>query len=708
MNDSLFDLIEHTNRNIFLTGKAGTGKTTFLNSFVKKTKKKHIVVAPTGIAAINAGGVTIHSMFGLPLRTFLPTTERIDQNLGNNIADLMPHFKYRKDKLKLLREIEIIIIDEASMLRSDVLDMMDFALRHVRRNQQKFGGVQMLFIGDLYQLPPVVRDEFILSRYYQSPFFFSSKALEEQPLLTIELTKVYRQTDEEFLDILNAIRDGYIEDIDFDKLNQRYIPDFDAKDESYVYLCSHNKMADEINQQKLKELGGKSHLFNAEVIGEFKESQYPNDEVLELKVGAQIMFIRNDTSPEKKYYNGKLGQISYLTEDEISVILDGSEEEITLKAEVWEQKRYNLDADKNIQEEVLGSFKQFPIRLAWAVTIHKSQGLTFDRLIIDAGKSFASGQVYVALSRCRTLEGIVLKSKITPDVIFSDKRVSKFQDETHANSKVEEILNAEKYNYSIQKVIRRIDCLWFSTALENWNLSTKTSKFIDKEKSNQLYQTLKSDINNLTTIFGKFERILIQKTQKYLQGEEEWNQIEEKAKGAVNFFFQNVNEKIFGALKDFYSETKGVKGLKSFNEDFRVWLDDLEDYLKDLKDVYLLETPLFDKEKDAEISLQIKKVPTHVLTYQLFQNGKTLAEIAKERGLVLSTIFGHLSKYAEQSLLDRSDLLRIYPKEKVEAFEKQFKTDPKENINDWKSALPADFDYGEIRLIWNYFLNLNK
>ena len=706
MNDSLFELIEHTNRSLFLTGKAGTGKTTFLNDFVKKTKKKHIVVAPTGIAAINAGGVTIHSMFGLPLRTFLPTTERIDQNMANNIADLMVHFKYRKDKLKLLREIEIIVIDEASMLRSDVLDMMDFSLRHVRRNQQKFGGVQILFIGDLYQLPPVVRDEYILAKYYKSPFFFHAKALEEVKLITIELTKVYRQTDETFLDILNAIRNGISEDIDFELLNSRYQPDFDSKDEAYVYLCSHNKMADDINQKKLKELGGRSHLYNADVVGEFKETQYPNDEVLELKIGAQIMFIRNDTSSDKKYYNGKLAQISYLDEDEISVILDGTEEEITLKAETWEQKRYSLDSEKNIKEEVLGSFKQFPIRLAWAVTIHKSQGLTFDRLIIDAGKSFASGQVYVALSRCRTLEGIILKSKITPDVIFSDKRVSKFQDETHANSKMEEIINSEKYDYSIQKVVRRIDCVWFLSSLENFNISTKTSKFIDKDRTQKLYISLRSEIENLTVIFQKFERILVQKTQKFLKGEEEWQEVEVKAKGAVNFFFSNVNEKIFSPLKDYYSETKGVKGLKSFNEDFRVWLDDLEEYLKDLKDVYLLETPLFDKEKDKVISMSINKVPTHVLTYQLFQDGKTVSEIGKERGLVNSTIFGHLSKYAEQNLLDKNDLLRIYPKEKVAAFEKVFKKSPKDNINDWKAALPADFDYGEIRLIWNYYLNL--
>ena len=446
MDPSLFNLAEHTNRSIFLTGKAGTGKTTFLNEFVKKTQKKHIVVAPTGIAAINAGGVTIHSMFGLPLRTFIPTTDRIDSNLGNNIADLMQHFKYRKDKLKLLREIEIIIIDEVSMLRADVLDMMDFSLRSVRRNQQKFGGVQMLFIGDLYQLPPVVRDEHFLGQYYKSPFFFESYALKEMPLITIELTTVYRQKDEIFLDILNDIRDGAVGDIDFDTLNDRYIPDFEPTDEPYVYLTSHNRMADEINQKKLADLKGKAYVYSAEIIGNFSENQYPNEEELQLKVGAQVMFIRNDASSDKRYFNGKLAEVMSLDQKEITVLIDGDEEVFTLKKETWEQKRYGLDAEKNITEDVLGSFQQYPIRLAWAVTIHKSQGLTFDRLIIDAGKSFASGQVYVALSRCRTLEGIVLKSKITPNVIFADRRVAQFQDATNANEKVEEILQTEKYD----------------------------------------------------------------------------------------------------------------------------------------------------------------------------------------------------------------------------------------------------------------------
>ncbi len=703
MNESLFNLAEHTNRSIFLTGKAGTGKTTFLNEFVLKTKKKHIVVAPTGIAAINAGGVTIHSMFGLPPRTFLPTTERIDGNLAMNIADLMHHFKYRKDKLKLLREIEIIIIDEVSMLRADVLDMMDFSLRHVRRNQQKFGGVQMLFIGDLYQLPPVVRDEYLLNQYYNSPFFFESLALKELPLITIELTTVYRQKDEKFLDILNEIRDGEIGDIDFETLNERYIPDFEPTDEPYVYLTSHNRMADEINQKKLAELSGKTYSYKAEIVGNFNENQYPNDEVLDLKVGAQIMFIRNDASGERRYFNGKLAEVVDLDEKEITVIIEGDDENYVLKKEVWEQKKYSLDAEKNITEDVLGSFKQYPIRLAWAVTIHKSQGLTFDRLIIDAGKSFASGQVYVALSRCRTLEGIILKSKITPEVIFADRRVSKFQDETHANDRMDEILNAEKYDYSIKKVLNRLDCKWFKNSLETWYNSAKNSKAIDKDKAKFLYTAIKPEVENLASVYEKFEKVILQKTQKFVQGNEDWSEIETKTKGAVNFFFKKVNEKIFSQLLDFYAENKGTKGLKQYNEDFRVFLDDLEDYLNDLKKVHLLETPLFDVENDVKVTTKIAKVPSHILSFQLFEEGKTIPEIAKERGLVTETIFGHLAKFAEQGLLD---LTRIFDKEKLKTFEKEFDQnwEKHQSLSDWKNALPKEFEFNEIRLLLNHYV----
>lgn len=700
MNNHFFDLIEYTSRSVFLTGKAGTGKTTFLNEFVKKTKKKHIVVAPTGIAAINAGGVTIHSMFGLPLRTFLPTTDRIDSSLANNIIDLQQHFKYRKDKLKLLREVEVLIIDEVSMLRADVLDMMDFSLRFIRRNNQRFGGVQMLFIGDLYQLPPVVRDEHVLKMFYNSPFFFDSLAIKDIPLLTIELTKVYRQTDLEFLEILNAIRDGDVANIDFNHLNERYNPGFEAGEEPYVYLCSHNKMADDINQEKLKDIKVSPKSYEAKLFGEFKENQFPNEQFLELKVGAQVMFIRNDITGEKKYFNGKLGEISSLDENEVKVILEGSEREITVKREVWEQKKYSLDTDKNIKEEVLGSFEQFPIKLAWAVTIHKSQGLTFDKVIIDAGKSFTAGQVYVALSRCRTLEGIILKSKITPEVIFKDNRILKFQGETQANDNVESILNQEKYDYSIRKVLRTVDCQWFLKEVEQWNNLSIVTKSIDRTKSSQLYLQLKRDVLNLGKIFEKLERIIFQKVNLFIEKKEDWSEIESKSKGAVNFFFTEIRDKVFNPLKEFYAEIKGAKGLKQYNEELKNWLEDIEEYLNSLKEVNLLETKLLDEKNDKEVSMKIAKVPSQVLTFQLFEQGKTISEIAMERGLVKETVIGHLAKFAEQGLLD---IARVITSDKIKAFKEMFHRDPKENLTDWKAALPNDFEFNEIRILINHF-----
>ncbi|MGE6394796.1 helix-turn-helix domain-containing protein [Chryseobacterium scophthalmum] len=700
MNNHFFDLIEYTSRSVFLTGKAGTGKTTFLNEFVKKTKKKHIVVAPTGIAAINAGGVTIHSMFGLPLRTFLPTTDRIDSSLANNIIDLQQHFKYRKDKLKLLREVEVLIIDEVSMLRADVLDMMDFSLRFIRRNNQRFGGVQMLFIGDLYQLPPVVRDEYVLKMFYNSPFFFDSLAIKDIPLLTIELTKVYRQTDQDFLEILNAIRDGDVANIDFNHLNERYDPGFEAGEEPYVYLCSHNKMADDINQEKLKDIKVSPKSYEAKLFGEFKENQFPNEQFLELKVGAQVMFIRNDITGEKKYFNGKLGEISSLDENEVKVILEGSEREITVKREVWEQKKYSLDTDKNIKEEVLGSFEQFPIKLAWAVTIHKSQGLTFDKVIIDAGKSFTAGQVYVALSRCRTLEGIILKSKITPEVIFKDNRILKFQGETQANDNVESILNQEKYDYSIRKVLRTVDCQWFLKEVEQWNNLSIVTKSIDRTKSSQLYLQLKRDVLNLGKIFEKLERIIFQKVNLFIEKKEDWSEIENKSKGAVNFFFTEIRDKVFNPLKEFYAEIKGAKGLKQYNEELKNWLEDIEEYLNSLKEVHLLETKLLDEKNDKEVSMKIAKVPSQVLTFQLFEQGKTISEIAMERGLVKETVIGHLAKFAEQGLLD---IARVITSDKIKAFKEMFHRDPKENLTDWKAALPNDFEFNEIRILINHF-----
>lgn len=343
--------------------------------------------------------------------------------------------------------------------------------------------------------------------------------------------------------------------------------------------------------------------------------------------------------------------------------------------------------------------------MAWAVTIHKSQGLTFDRLIIDAGKSFASGQVYVALSRCRTLEGIVLKSKITPEIIFNDHRVSGFQDATNANDKIDQILGAEKYDYSIGKVIRRLDLGGIKTELEAWNRASIESKKLDHKKSKSLYTAFKKETENLQGIFEKFEKIIISKTKKFIAGNEEWSEIEAKSKGAVLFFFNNINDKIFEPFKEFYAETKGVAGLKAYNEAARVFLDDLEDYLKNLQELKLLETPLYEQAEKKPISAKVAKVPTHIITWQLFEEGKSISEIAKERGVLNTTIIGHFSKFAETGVLTKDELKRILPMEKISEFEKQYKEEKFDTLNDWKKNLPDDFDYGEIRLLWTFYDN---
>lgn len=696
----LFELLEHTNRSVFLTGRAGTGKTTFLQNFVQKTDKKFAIVAPTGIAAINAGGTTIHSMFGLPLTTFVPTAEFVDRNEAINIPNLLPHFKYRRDKLKLLRTLEILIIDEVSMLRCDVLDMMDLALRSARKSPLRFGGLQMLFIGDLYQLPPVVRQESerILQTYYNSPFFFEAKALEGLSLLTVSLTTVYRQTDPVFLTMLNAIRDSDIENIDFDLLHSRYQPDFNPQ-EFYVHLVSHNYMADTINKQKLRELKGKSHIYKAKVWGEFKPNLFPNEEELELKEGAQIMFIRNDKDENKRFYNGKLATITELRDEEVKVLPQDETRELTIVRETWENKKYFIDQENNIAEDVIGSYEQFPFKLAWAVTIHKSQGLTFDKVIIDAGKSFTSGQVYVALSRCRTLEGIVLKTKIPAHAIINDPRIQLFQQETDAGNQIATIVAAEQYIYVGNKLLQKLNTQELLTEAEAWEAAIHESSVVDKTETLPVAQQVIEELKALETVYGKFATFLNYRLQHYTQTPEAWQPIEEKSKGAVAFFFKNINEKIFIPTKECYAETKGAKGLKAYNEVLKGLIDMLGSYLSLLKDARLLDTALMEGES-LTVEKTVSKKPTHVISFQLFEEGKSPDEIAALRSLAKGTILGHLAKMASVGVLA---LERLFSQEDIRLFETRFTQHSFKTITEWKQALPDSWDYNEIRILVNHY-----
>jgi len=414
-----WEIIANTDTHLFLTGKAGTGKTTFLRDLRNTLPKRMVVVAPTGIAAINAQGTTIHSFFQLGFGPQIPGANNKNKR-----------FQFRKQKIRLIRSLDLVVIDEISMVRADVLDAIDNVLRQYRQHDRPFGGVQMLMIGDMQQLAPVAKEEEwrLLSPYYDTPYFFSSKALMSTDFVTVELKHVYRQNDPEFIELLNKVRTNTADEQTLNKLNERYIPDFSPKDdEGYIRLTTHNYQADAINKQKLGALSTPAFDFEANVEGDFPEMSFPTEKILTLKAGAQVMFVKNDSSIEKNYYNGMIGEVLEMTENTITVRSYDNDNIIEVKAEKWENTKYILDEKtKDIKEEIVGVFSQFPLKTAWAITVHKSQGLTFEHAIIDVQHSFAHGQTYVALSRCKTFSGLVLSSPIPRSAIINDRTVSEF------------------------------------------------------------------------------------------------------------------------------------------------------------------------------------------------------------------------------------------------------------------------------------------
>ncbi len=423
-----WQFIENTGTHLFLTGKAGTGKTTFLRRLKEQSPKRMVILAPTGIAAINAGGVTIHSFFQLSFAPFVPET---------TFNSSQTHYRFSKEKRNIIRSMDLLVIDEISMVRADLLDAIDSALRRYRDREKPFGGVQLLMIGDLQQLAPVVKENEweMLKNYYETPYFFASRALRETVYMTIELKTVYRQSDTFFLSLLNKIRENQADDEVLNELNRRYQPGFrPRKEEGYIRLTTHNYQAQKVNDNELASLSGQTYSFRAEIDGTFPEYLYPADEVLTIKAGAQIMFLKNDPSSEKRYYNGMIGEVAAVNDAGMIVRGKDNGDEFQLLPEEWGNYKYVLNEEtKEITEEIEGTFRQYPIRLAWAITIHKSQGLTFERAIIDARNSFAHGQTYVALSRCKTLEGMVLESPLRREAIISDSTVDNFTKEVERN-----------------------------------------------------------------------------------------------------------------------------------------------------------------------------------------------------------------------------------------------------------------------------------
>ena len=447
------DLVKFTSKSVFLTGKAGTGKTTFLRNLPNITRKRMAVVAPTGVAALNAGGVTIHSFFQFPFTPYIPEGADVSfvtkDEEGNAVRE---QFRMSGNKIKLLRSLDLLVIDEISMVRSDLLDAVDSVLRHYRRSSLPFGGVQLLMIGDLYQLTPVVKEEEwrIISRFYRSPYFFDSNALKKVDYVTVELTHIFRQQDDVFISILNQIRTNTLTSESLAVLNSRVSTNTADDDEQNIRLTTHNNDANGINTSKLDALEGQEYTFEADIIDNFPPYMYPTDETLTLKVGAQVMFIKNDSSPAKLYYNGKIGKITEIDDTKIMVLCKGDLSPIAVKEEKWENIQYVVNNEtKEIEQNVIGEFIQYPLRLAWAITVHKSQGLTFDRAIIDVHAAFAFGQVYVALSRCKSLEGLTLKTPISSQMIKSDTEVVTFCDNARQKQPDEQSLN--KYIVSYQR-----------------------------------------------------------------------------------------------------------------------------------------------------------------------------------------------------------------------------------------------------------------
>lgn len=436
-NNELFQLavqlVNKSSRNIFLTGKAGTGKTTFLKHIRESCPKQTAVVAPTGVAAINAGGVTIHSFFQLPLSPFVPESKGFSDNNNESVNrhNLLSRLRLTNEKKKILQELELLIIDEISMVRCDTLDAIDVVLRHARlRHNETFGGVQVLFIGDMFQLPPIVPENewSLLSQFYKSPYFFDSRVLLNEQPLYIEFTRIYRQTENQFINLLNQVRNNELDSETIALLENRFQPAFRRSvHDGYIILTTHNYKAETTNREELQKLPGQLLSYKAEIKGEFFEKSYPADELLQLKEGAQVMFLRNDIDKNKRYFNGKIGRVVRFEENKIVVRCESEGQEIEVKKETWENIRYSWNKNKGmLEEEVLGSFVQYPLRLAWAITIHKSQGLTFDKAIVDAGDAFSAGQVYVALSRCTNLEGMILHSRINKFSLQCDERIVQF------------------------------------------------------------------------------------------------------------------------------------------------------------------------------------------------------------------------------------------------------------------------------------------
>ena len=606
--------INQTHRSVFLTGKAGTGKTTLLREIIQTTHKNTVVVAPTGIAALNAGGVTIHSMFQLPFGGFIPdnSSPQFSENTKfETKATLRRHFKMSGLKKSVIRNMELLIIDEVSMLRADLLDAMDYMMQTIRKKNISFGGVQVLYIGDLLQLPPVIRDEEwrTLKTYYKGKFFFHSHVVQQNPPLYIELSKIFRQTDDTFISVLNNLRNNEISQQDIQTLNQYVKPDFDLKtNKGFITLTTHNNKADTMNAQALEDLDGKLATYKPEITGDFPEKIFPVEEQLQLKVGAQIMFVKNDLSFDKHYFNGKMGVIKSLSSQEILVHFPEENKTIEVEKYEWQNIRYKVDeTTKEIEEEVLGSFVHYPIKLAWAITVHKSQGLTFDKAALDVSQVFLPGQAYVALSRLRSLEGLILLSPLHMNGISNDQDVMDYSLNKASDSFLENALHFETKNFIHNYLIHTFD--WSDLAQEwrNHKFSYNEKSEISEKSKHAVWARKQTEAIEL--LLDPSKKFILQLNKLFNQETVDLNHVSERIQAAFSYFFKPMDELVFEILWKL-EEVKRIKKVKAFYDELIV-LEELQTkaVLRLMKAKLLIETVVAGEtiSKEKLTSSEIKK-----------------------------------------------------------------------------------------------------
>lgn len=731
--------INSTSSHIFLTGKAGTGKTTFLKNLASKTHKQLAIVAPTGIAALNAGGVTIHSQFLLPFGMFIPDrnmtgdfTSGSSLYTSNILARKHPLNSTRK---QVLRSIDLLVIDEVSMLRADLLDAIDYRMKAARGNfTQSFGGVQLLLIGDLYQLPPVVKreEESVLRKYYESAWFFESKALQLDGFVYIELDKIFRQQDDVFIRLLNNLRNNQATQEDINELNKHYkAPEEIQNIREVITLTTHNYKADELNMRSLRELTTPSHMMHATIEGDFPDSMHPVLQHLELKEGAQIMFTKND-SEGKMYFNGKLATVKKIAGGEVKVEMAGTNELYTLKKEVWENKRYTLDStSQEIEDEVIGTFEQYPVKLAWAITVHKSQGLTFDKAIIDVGQAFADGQVYVALSRLRSLDGLILRTHIQPGVISTDNQIVSFTEKNCRPDELPVVIKTKQRDFILQLItrtfnfeilVKEIEYIHRShgeTAFEEESMKPvpeqiKNALLSEKENTEkfrwQLHSLLESNSNEqlLTRIKkgSEYYKTFLQKQLGELLTHTEEMRQRKRVKSYVTSLTDLdtlISKKLEEIDKVLYLIESIFEGRDQFDFSHLTRQRALqrEDILKGIKN-NLGPSPVKAKKRKSR-SLKKNKADersTYDVTFDHFQSGMSAEAIAKERDLTVGTIESHLAQWVSEG---RIQIFSFIPREDVELISNTIKDMPEGfTSKELFDKLEGKFSYGRLRAVLNY------